>query len=113
MKGTHLGEFEELILLTVAALHGEAYGLAIKKELEEQSGRKVTISAVHTACNRLEGKGFLTAEFGEKSEKRGGKRKKMYSVSLKGQQALLDTQHLRQRLWLRIPPGTFQIEWSW
>lgn len=113
MKGTHLGEFEELILLTVAALHGEAYGLAIKKELEEQSGRKVTISAVHTACNRLEGKGFLTAEFGEKSEKRGGKRKKMYTVSLKGQQALLETQHLRQRLWLRIPPGTFQIEWSW
>lgn len=113
MKGTHLGEFEELILLTVAALQGQAYGLAIKKELEEQSGRKVTISAVHTACNRLEGKGFLTAEFGEKSEKRGGKRKKLYSVSLKGQQALLDTQHLRQRLWLRIPPGTFQIEWSW
>ncbi len=113
MKGTHLGEFEEIVMLTIAALQREAYGLAIKKELEEQTGRKVTISAVHTACNRLEIKGLLSAEFGEKSDKRGGKRKKIYSLSLKGQQALLDAQELRQRLWVRIPPGSFQLDASW
>lgn len=112
MKGTHLGEFEEIVMLTVAALQEEAYGLAIKKELEEQTNRKVTISAVHTACNRLENKGFLSAHFGEKSDKRGGKRKKIYSVSLKGQQALYDARLLRQQLWLRIPPGSFQIDIS-
>ena len=51
MKGTHLGEFEEIVLLVIAALQQEAYGLAIKKELEEQTERKITISAVHAACN--------------------------------------------------------------
>ena len=109
MKGTHLGEFEEIVMLVIAALQQDAYGLSIKKELEEQTQRKVTISAVHAACNRLEDKGLLSSEFGEKSEKRGGKRKKIYKVSLKGQQALQTAYELRQRLWSRIAPGTFQI----
>ena len=113
MKGTHLGEFEEIVMLTVAALQGEAYGLAIKKELEAQTQRKVTISAVHAACNRLEAKGFLQAEFGDKSQKRGGKRKKLYSVSLQGQYALAEAHSLRQRLWKRIPKTSFQIEINW
>ena len=76
MKGTYLGEFEEIVMLSIAALQQDAYGLAIKKELEEQTGRKISISAVHAACNRLETKGFLSSNFGEKSEMRGGKRKK-------------------------------------
>ncbi len=110
MKGTHIGEFEEIVMLVVAALQRDAYGLAIKKELEEQTQRKVAISAVHAACNRLEDKGFLSSAFGEKSAKRGGKRKKVYSVTLKGQQALHTAFELRRRLWSNIAPGTFQIE---
>ncbi|MEL7119278.1 MAG: helix-turn-helix transcriptional regulator [Bacteroidota bacterium] len=109
MKGTHLGEFEEIVMLVIAALQQDAYGLAIKKELEEQTQRKVTISAVHAACNRLEDKGFLSSSFGEKSEKRGGKRKKIYKVSIKGQEALQLANEIRQRLWSRINPGYFQI----
>lgn len=110
MKGTHLGEFEEIVMLVIAALQKESYGLAIKKELEEQTNRKITISAVHAACNRLENKGFLSAEFGERSAKRGGKRKKIYTVTLKGQHALQNAYNLRQKLWSRILPGSFQIE---
>ncbi|MEM9919998.1 MAG: helix-turn-helix transcriptional regulator [Bacteroidota bacterium] len=113
MKGTYLGEFEEIILLAVAALQENAYGLAIKKELEEQTGRSISLSAVHAACNRLETKGFLGAYFGEKSQRRGGKRKKIYRLSLKGQQALQAAHELRQRLWARIPPSGFQLDWSW
>ncbi len=112
-KGNHLGEFEEIVMLTIAALQDEAYGLAIKKELVEQAKRKVSISAVHAACNRLEEKGLLTAHFGEKSEQRGGKRKKIYTVSLKGQQALYDAQELRLRLWQRIPRTSFDINIAW
>lgn len=112
-KGTHLGEFEEIVMLTIAALQDEAYGLAIKKELIDQTNRNVSISAVHAACNRLEEKGLLTAHFGEKSEQRGGKRKKIYSVSLKGQQALYDAQELRMRLWKRIPRTSFDIDIAW
>lgn len=113
MKGTYLGEFEEIVLLTVAALQEEAYGLAIKKELEAQTNRKITISAVHAACNRLESKGYLTARFGESSQMRGGKRKKIYAVSLEGQEALQSANDLRQRLWQNIPPGSFQIDFQW
>lgn len=110
MKGTYLGEFEEIVMLTIAALGEEAYGLAIKKELEEQTERKISISAVHAACNRLEKKEFLIAYFGDKSQKRGGKRKKIYKVSLKGQQAINTAHELRQRLWKRIPGTNFQID---
>ncbi|MEL6658337.1 MAG: helix-turn-helix transcriptional regulator [Bacteroidota bacterium] len=113
MKGTHLGEFEEIILLAVAALQEDAYGLAIKREIEEQAQRKVTISAVHSAANRLEDKGYLKAEFGEKSARRGGKRKKVYRVSLEGQYALRAAHEIRQRMWQRISPSTFQIDLSW
>lgn len=112
-KGNHLGEFEEIVMLTIAALQEEAYGLAIKKELAEQTQRKVSISAVHAACNRLEEKGLLTSEFGDKSDQRGGKRKKIYTVSLKGQQALYDAQELRMRLWKRIPRTSFDIDIAW
>ena len=65
MKGTHLGEFEEIVMLVIAAMKQDAYGLAIKKELEEQTQRSVAISAVHAACNRLQDKGLLSSEFGE------------------------------------------------
>ena len=104
MKGTHLGEFEEIVMLVIAAMKQDAYGLAIKKELEEQTQRSVAISAVHAACNRLQDKGLLSSEFGEKSQRRGGKRKKIYKVTVKGQRALTAAYELRQRLWARITP---------
>lgn len=113
MKGTHLGEFEEIVLLAIGALQDDAYGLAIKRELEEQSKRKVSISAVHAACNRLEEKSYLESNYGDKSAKRGGKRKKIYSVSLAGQTALRDAYELRRRMWDRLSPGTFQIDLSY
>ena len=113
MKGTHLGEFEEIVLLAVAGLGEEAYGLAIKTELVEQAKRNVSLSAIHAACNRLQDKGFLEASFGQPSEKRGGKRKKIYRVSLAGERALREARELRERMWQRIAPGSFQLDWSW
>ena len=110
MKGTYLGEFEEIVMLTIAALQDDAYGLAIKRELEKETKRTIAISGVHASCNRLEDKGFLSSRFGEKSKKRGGKRKKIYEVSLKGQKALQEAYDLRQRLWNRIPDSAFQIQ---
>lgn len=109
MKGTYLGEFEEIVLLTIAILYGEAYGVAIKKQLEKETGRKISIGAVHAACNRLQDKGFLVSEFGEKSEKRGGKRKKCYIVTKQGQKAIEAARDLRVRLWSQIPKAAFQF----
>ncbi|MEM1128458.1 MAG: PadR family transcriptional regulator [Bacteroidota bacterium] len=108
-KGRHLGEFEEIVLLSVLALHGEAYGLAIKKDIATQTGRSVTISAVHATCNRLETKGLLASSLGAPTAKRGGKRKKIYAVTMNGQRALHASYVLRSRLWDRIA-GRLQID---
>ena len=85
MKGTNLGEFEELVLLTVGILYDNAYSVAIKQELNQQTGRKVTISSVHAAVYRLEEKGLLNSRMGEMTNERGGKRKRLFTIS----QALL------------------------
>ncbi len=112
MKGTYLGEFEEIVLLTIALLGESAYGVAIRKELEAQAERNVSIGAVHAACNRLEDKGFLRANFGEATPRRGGKRKKIYSVTQAGQAALTASRELRESLWNQIPPTAFDLKFG-
>jgi len=88
MKGTQLGEFEDLVLLIIAILGDSACGVAIRNELENQSGRKISIGAVHAATNRLEDKGFLESKFGEVTLQRGGKRKKLYKVNVMGERSM-------------------------
>lgn len=107
MKGTYLGEFEELILLTVASLSTEAYAVTIKEEVEKAAGRKVNISAVHSSLYRLEDKGFLTSEFGGATQKRGGKKKRFFKVTSAGFAALQEAKDLKQQLWANIPQLSF------
>ncbi len=109
MKGTYLGEFEELVLLTIGVLYDEAYGVAIKKEMEEQLDRTVSIGAVHASVNRLEEKGFLSSRFGDPTKERGGKRKKFYRVTTEGQLALQEARNMRQKLWDMIPKTAFRF----
>ncbi|MEQ8925035.1 MAG: PadR family transcriptional regulator [Fulvivirga sp.] len=99
MKGTNLGEFEELVMLAIGVLHPEAYGVSIKDEISVRSGRNVTLSAVHASLHRLEEKGFLESEFGEASNKRGGKRKKYFFITAYGAKALEEVKELREQLW--------------
>lgn len=103
MKATSLGEFEEIVLLTVGTLHDEAYGVLIRRELEARLGRKVNISAVHSALYRLEDKGFVSSRMGEATNKRGGKRKKYFQVTAFGMRALRDARELRTSLWDALP----------
>lgn len=110
MKGTYLGEFEEIVLLTVAVLYNEAYGVVIKKEMDEQMDRNISIGAIHAALVRLEEKGFLESRFGESTQERGGKRKKLYTVTMAGQRALKESQDLRLKLWNRIPEIAFTLK---
>ena len=72
MKGTYLGEFEELVLLTVGALYPEAYGVAIMDDIKSETGRSVNISAIHSAMRRLEDKGFVKSFMGGATNERGG-----------------------------------------
>ncbi|WP_416864623.1 MAG: PadR family transcriptional regulator [Imperialibacter sp.] len=103
MKGTHLGEFEELILLTVALLNEEAYGVAIQKEIRKKAGRSVAISAIHSALNRLDSKGFVESAFGEATPERGGKRKRIFKVTAFGIKSLEQAKELRESYWTEIP----------
>ena len=74
MRRTYLGEFEEIVLLTVAILGDGAYGVAITEEIEQQAGRSVSISAVHAALQRLEEKEMLSSYMGDATAERGGRR---------------------------------------
>ncbi|TXE10303.1 PadR family transcriptional regulator [Algoriphagus aquimarinus] len=104
MKGYHLGELEELILLTVGILDKEAYGVAVLEEIKNQTGRKVNISAIHTVLNRLEEKGFLKSYMGGATEERGGRRKRLFTLSATGRSAIEEVKNLRNKLFEQIPP---------
>jgi PadR family transcriptional regulator, regulatory protein PadR len=107
MKQQSLGEFEELVLLMVAALHNEAYGVSILENLEEKQGKKLNISAVHVALKRLEDKGFVKSRFGGITEDRGGRRKKFYVITALGKRMLDSQFDLRTSLYKQIPKISF------
>lgn len=107
MKDHSLGEFEELVLLMVAALHDEAYGVAILESLEEKLGKNLNISAIHVALKRMEDKGFVKSRFGGVTNDRGGRRKKFYVITALGKR-VLDTQYeLRNSIYKLIPKMSF------
>lgn len=102
MKKTKLGEFEELVLLTVAALQQDAYGVEIKRELESRLNEKLSVGSIQSALKRMEEKGFLTSAFGEATQKRGGKRKRIYVTTSSGHQVLKEMKEIRAGLWSSI-----------
>src|SRR5258706_4826921 len=103
MKGTYLGELEELILLTVGVLYKEAYGVAVMEEVEKQTGRKLNISAVHSVLTRLEEKGFVKSEMGGSTEERGGRRKRIFNLTAAGRKSLDKINAIRSQLYNQIP----------
>ena len=103
MKKTKLGEFEELVLLAVAALKKEAYGVEIKRELEARLKERLSVGSIQSALKRMEDKGFLTSEFGEATMKRGGKRKRIYTTTSYAHKVLADIKEIRAGLWDSIP----------
>lgn len=107
MSQYRLGEFEEVVLLTVAILHGEAYGMAIIEEMEKRLNRNVSIGALQTVLRRLEDKGLLTSELGEATKIRGGKRKRYFKLTSTGLLSLNETREQRMALWKVIPKIAF------
>lgn len=107
MSKHRLGEFEELVLLTVAVLYGEAYGIAIIDEMERRLDRTVSIGSLQTVLRRLEKKGYLASELGEVTKVRGGKRKRFFTVTNLGRKALEITKDQRLDLWNSIPNIAF------
>jgi len=103
MRRNYLGEFEEIVLLICAQLGNEAYGVSITEAIHGQTGRNVTISAIHATLSRLEKKGLLNSHMGGVTKERGGRRKRFFTITLYGIQILNEVLELRQQLWQRIP----------
>lgn len=108
MRGTHLGEFEELVILTVGILYDDAYGLSILDELEKQTGRKALISSVHKALVRLEDKGYLKSHMGGATDLRGGREKRLYTLTQAGISVVNRTRELRNSMWSQVPEIVWQ-----
>ncbi len=108
MERKHLGEFEELVLLTVGVLYDKAYAVSVADELASQSGRTVHVSAVHKLKDRLEKKGMLSSDLSEPEAIRGGKRKRLFQITPYGKKALDEAMQLRMQLRNQIPKLAFK-----
>lgn len=107
MKGTQLGEFEELVLLTIALLYDEAYSVAVVEELFQRLERLMSLGAVHRTMQLLEEKGLVRSRFGESTAERGGRRKRLFTVTAAGEQVLHEARRIRNELWADIPKAAF------
>ena len=105
MKGEHLGEFEEFTLLAVRALGESTYAVPIQQYMEKMTARAISIGSTYAALARLEGKGFLRSSMSEAVAQRGGKSRRVYTVTPSGLQAARDLHHVRERMWKTIAEG--------
>lgn len=96
---TYLGELEELVLLTIAALGEEAYGVSIQQDLEKRCSRSISIGALHSTITRLEEKGFLKSWLGGATQERGGRSKRFYEITQAGKKAVAEVKSVRDELW--------------
>ena len=98
MAVSPLGEFEQVMLLAILRLGDTAYGVKIRKEIEECTGRKVTPGALYTTLDRLERKTMLIGRSGEPTAERGGRAKRFYKLTSHGRSQLIHAQTGFQRL---------------
>ena len=103
MAKEYLGEFEEVVLTMVAALQEDAYGAAIAEEIESKMKRDVNLSAVHVTLYRLEDKGYVKSSLGGGTKERGGRRKRIFTITSAGMAMLRAMKEARIDLWKLVP----------
>lgn len=102
-RQSYLGEFEQVVLLAVARLKAEAYGMAVRQEIAARTGREVTIGAMYATLDRLVAKGYLRA----RDESDGGRPRRFFGITAAGVEALQAARELQSRMWagIRLPKG--------
>jgi DNA-binding PadR family transcriptional regulator len=98
-RGEYLGEFEQVVLLALARLKDQAYGMAIRQEIADRTGRDVGIGSIYSALDRLEEKGHISSTLGDPTPKRGGRAKRYYRLERSGFSALKRMREMYARLW--------------
>ncbi len=101
----YLGEFEQLVLLAILHLRGNAYGMRIRLEIKERTNRATSLGAIYTTLERLEAKGFVSSWTGEPTPDRGGRAKKFFKLEAAGQQALRETQEVSTKMIAGLAPA--------
>lgn len=112
MKKYQLGEFEEIVLLTVGVLYKEAYGVLIKKDIEARLNRGVSVGALQSALKRLEHKGYIKSHEGEVTKERAGRPRRYFEITALGKQALEYTMNVRKQLWDAIPRAALNVKFG-
>ncbi len=97
-KRDYLGEFEHIVILALLRLADRAYGVTVRQEIEERTGREVSIGAIYATLDRLEGKGYVKSLVGEPTPERGGRSKRFFHVTAKGISAMNRTHRALQNL---------------
>ena len=109
MKKYQLGEFEEVVILTIGILNNEAYSVSIKNEIEERLSRSVSMGALHTALKRMEDKGYVRSFAGEATDDRAGRPKRYFEITALGKKAIQHTKETRDQLWSAIPKAILRV----
>ena len=104
MNRPFVSELEELVLLCVGVLNPDAYAYGIKREIKDQTGKSLSLASVHTVLYRLEKAGLLKSELGGKSEKRGGRSKRLFYLTEMAAQTVDEIKSVRHNMWARMQP---------
>jgi PadR family transcriptional regulator PadR len=102
-KREYLGSFELIVMLALMRLGRDAYGVPIAREIEEATSRDVAIGSVYATLARLEAKGLVTSNLGEPTSERGGRAKRYFTVTGKGEREVRQTQRALATLWAGVP----------
>jgi DNA-binding PadR family transcriptional regulator len=104
-KGTYIGEFEQHVLAALLRLRGSAYGVTIRREIIERTGRDVAVGAIYATLDRLEAKGFVSSRLGEATPERGGRAKRYYDIEASGMHALKESWRMIDRMRADLTPA--------
>ncbi|MGD1839640.1 MAG: PadR family transcriptional regulator [Thermonemataceae bacterium] len=109
MKGTNIGELEELVLLSILLLQEEAYLLRIQEVLKAEAQRSLSLGSLHNTLSRLEKKDLLQSSLGGATKARGGRRKRFYELTNTGKQTLTHLQEIRTAMWKQVPAFALKL----
>jgi len=97
-----LSSHDELLMLIILELGDKAYGVPIRRGLSKATGKEWSIGAVYDPLYRLENRGLVESRLSEPTHDRGGRSKRIFSLTPKGREALVSHKRIRDRLWGRI-----------
>jgi DNA-binding PadR family transcriptional regulator len=100
----HLGEFEQIVLLAILRLRREAYGVPIRVDIEQRTGRAVTVGALYRTLDRLEDKGYISSAFSDPTPERGGRSKRYFTVRPRGLRTLRASRQALSAMWEGLEP---------